>query len=201
MDVLVETGRKVNLRKTFRRRLGRLLNVLCTFNLRPVSTVVLRQYFTHVLFYVLIQEFNESESLWSYLKRKGITLSRTAIVFLKLCFILMTRKRKFEIYSNLMLLNSCILGIFYTRAFFLEKHLQKLFFSSFSGLRPATSLKKKILAQVFSYEFCKISKNTFSYGSPPVAASVIALNDVSGVFYKDEASQVMPARENSAVAG
>lgn len=38
-------------------------------------------------------------------------------------------------------------------------------------------------------------KNTFSYGSPPVAASVIALNDVSGVFYKDEASQVMPAKK------
>ena len=63
MNVLVEIGRKVNLRKTFRRRPGRLLNVLCTFNLRTVSTVVLLQYFTHVLFYVLIQEFNESESL------------------------------------------------------------------------------------------------------------------------------------------
>ena len=34
----VETGRKSNLHKTFRRRPGRLLNVLCTFNLRPVST-------------------------------------------------------------------------------------------------------------------------------------------------------------------
>ena len=34
----VDTGRKLNVRKTFRRRLGRLLNVLCPFNLRPVST-------------------------------------------------------------------------------------------------------------------------------------------------------------------
>ena len=34
----VDTGRKLNVHKTFRRRLGRLLNVLCTFNLRPVST-------------------------------------------------------------------------------------------------------------------------------------------------------------------
>ena len=34
----VDTGRKLNLHKTFRRRPGRLLNVLCTFNLRPVST-------------------------------------------------------------------------------------------------------------------------------------------------------------------
>ena len=34
----VETGRKLNLHKTFRRLPGRLLNVLCTFNLHPVST-------------------------------------------------------------------------------------------------------------------------------------------------------------------
>ena len=30
---------------------------------------------------------------------------------------------------------------------------------------------KKTLVQVFSCEFCKISKNTFSYRTPPVAAS------------------------------
>ena len=34
----VDTGRKLNVHKTFRRRPRRLLNVLCTFNLRPVST-------------------------------------------------------------------------------------------------------------------------------------------------------------------
>ena len=34
----VDTGRKLNVHKTFGRRLGRLLNVLCRFNLRPVST-------------------------------------------------------------------------------------------------------------------------------------------------------------------
>ena len=34
----VDTGRKLNVQKTFRRRPGRLLNVLCTFNLHPVST-------------------------------------------------------------------------------------------------------------------------------------------------------------------
>ena len=34
----VDTGRKLNVHKTFRRRPGRLLNVLCMFNLRPVST-------------------------------------------------------------------------------------------------------------------------------------------------------------------
>ena len=33
----VDTGRKLNVHDTFRRRPGGLLNVLCTFNLRPVS--------------------------------------------------------------------------------------------------------------------------------------------------------------------
>ena len=36
--------------------------------------------------------------------------------------------------------------------------------------RPATLLKKT-LAQVFSCEFCEISKNIYSYRTPPVAAS------------------------------
>ena len=34
----VDTGRKLNVHKTFRRRPGRLLNFLYTFNLHPVST-------------------------------------------------------------------------------------------------------------------------------------------------------------------
>ena len=34
----VATGRKLNVHKTFRRRPGRLLNILSTFNLRHVST-------------------------------------------------------------------------------------------------------------------------------------------------------------------
>ena len=38
--VTVDTGRKLNVHKMFRRRPGRLLNVLCTFNLGPVSTGV-----------------------------------------------------------------------------------------------------------------------------------------------------------------
>ena len=36
----MDTDRKLNIHKTFRRRPGRHLNVLCTFNLRPVSTGV-----------------------------------------------------------------------------------------------------------------------------------------------------------------
>ena len=31
-------------------------------------------------------------------------------------------------------------------------------------------IKKETLAQVFSCEFCEISKNTLSYKTPPVAA-------------------------------
>ena len=34
----VDTGRKLNVHTTFRRRPGSLVNVLCKFNLRPVST-------------------------------------------------------------------------------------------------------------------------------------------------------------------
>ena len=34
----IDKGRKLNVHKTFRRRPGRLLNVLCTFNLGLVST-------------------------------------------------------------------------------------------------------------------------------------------------------------------
>ena len=36
-------------------------------------------------------------------------------------------------------------------------------------------IKKETLAQVFSCEFCKISKNTYSYRTPPVAASGVFL--------------------------
>ena len=36
---------------------------------------------------------------------------------------------------------------------------------------PATLLKKEILPQVFSCEFCEISKNGFSNRTPPVAST------------------------------
>ena len=44
-------------------------------------------------------------------------------------------------------------------------------FNKVAGLKSATLLKKK-LAQVFAMNFFEISKNTFSYRTPPVAASV-----------------------------
>ena len=39
---------------------------------------------------------------------------------------------------------------------------QSLFFNKVAGLWPVTLLKKETLAQAFLYEFCEISKNTFS---------------------------------------
>ena len=51
-------------------------------------------------------------------------------------------------------------------------------------------IKKETLAQVFSCEFCEISKNTFSYRTPLVAASVVyscfstgCLSEMNSVVY------------------
>ena len=53
---------------------------------------------------------------------------------------------------------------------FTEKHLcQSLFFNKVAGA-ACNFIKKETLAQVFSCEFCEISKNTFSYRAPLVAA-------------------------------
>ena len=43
----LDTKRKLNVHKTSRRRPGRLLNVLCTFNLRVVSTA-----YGYIIFFV-----------------------------------------------------------------------------------------------------------------------------------------------------
>ena len=56
---------------------------------------------------------------------------------------------------------------------FTRKHLcQRLFFNKVAGLRP---VKKETLAQAFSCEFCKISKNTFFHRTSLVAASGLQL--------------------------
>ena len=44
-------------------------------------------------------------------------------------------------------------------------------FSKVTDIRPTTLLKKETQAQVFYCEYCEISKNTFSYATPPVATS------------------------------
>ena len=45
----VDTGRKLNVHKTFRRRPGRLLNFLCTFNIRPVANEIVAVSQTRVI--------------------------------------------------------------------------------------------------------------------------------------------------------
>ena len=53
-----------------------------------------------------------------------------------------------------------------------ENLCQSLFLNEVAGLRrPVTLFKKEALAQVFSCEFCEISKNTFLHRTPLVAAS------------------------------
>ena len=53
-------------------------------------------------------------------------------------------------------------GVLRNFAKFIGKHLcQSLFFNKVAGPRPATLFKKKTLSQLFSCEFCKISKNIF----------------------------------------
>ena len=62
----IDTGCKWNVHKTFRRRLGLLLNVLCTFNIRPVSTgilLVLTHLFVVTILLVLQPYLNVQPSL------------------------------------------------------------------------------------------------------------------------------------------
>ena len=67
----------------------------------------------------------------------------------------------------------CKKCVFKSFAKFTGKHLcQSLFFNKVAGLTPATLLKKKTLAQVFSCEFCELFKNTFFYRTPPVTGSL-----------------------------
>ena len=67
----------------------------------------------------------------------------------------------------------CKRGVLRNFAKFIGKHLyQRLFLNKVAGL-PCNFIKKEALAQVFSCEFCEISKNTFFYRTPQVAASKI----------------------------
>ena len=61
----------------------------------------------------------------------------------------------------------CEKGVLRNFAKFTGKHLcQGLFLNKVAGF-----IEKEILAQVFSCEFCEISKNTFNYRTHLVAAS------------------------------
>ena len=54
-------------------------------------------------------------------------------------------------------------------------------------------IKKETLAQVFSCEFCEISKNTFSYRTPPVAGSLSCdyLDWQFSIFWRTFKSKVL----------
>ena len=65
----VDTGQKLNVHKTFRRRPGRLVNVLCTFNLRPVSTGDINTRVTFLFFFIFdsccVKSVQIRSLLWS----------------------------------------------------------------------------------------------------------------------------------------
>ena len=42
--------------------------------------------------------------------------------------------------------------------------------------------EKTPLAQLFSYESCEIFKNTFTYGTPPVAALIFVFRTLSNIY-------------------
>ena len=57
----------------------------------------------------------------------------------------------------------CKKGVLRNFPKFTGKYLcQSLFFNKVVGLRPGIFIKKETMAQVFSCEFCEISKHTFS---------------------------------------
>ena len=69
--VLVDTRRKLNVHKTFRRRPGRLLNVFCTFNLRLVSTgIVNKTWLSCKLVIFLKESFVENLSWFIVVKKQ-----------------------------------------------------------------------------------------------------------------------------------
>ena len=62
---------------------------------------------------------------------------------------------------------------------------QSLFFNKFATLSPATLLKMRLWLRCFPSEFCKISRDTFSYRAPLVAGPEIHEKwTSSGLFFR-----------------
>ena len=83
-----------------------------------------------------------------------------------------------HIFRSISLEVHCKKGVLRNFSKFTGKHLcQSLFFIKLA----CNFIKKETLAQVFSCEFCKISKNIFFHTTPPVAASdtEIVQNEIS----------------------
>ena len=68
----VDTGHKLNVHKTFRRRPGRLLNVLCTFSLCPVSTISGEVCFIFTPQWNWETSFKNWSHLWKYSMDKNL---------------------------------------------------------------------------------------------------------------------------------
>ena len=67
----------------------------------------------------------------------------------------------------------CKNGVLRNFSKFTRQHLcQSLYFNKVAGL-ACNFIKKETLAQLFSWEFCEISKNNFFDRIPPAAASVL----------------------------
>ena len=78
-----------------------------------------------------------------------------------------------QVYSSEAVARSCSVkkGVLANFTKFTGKHLsQSLFFNKVAG-GACNFIKKESLAQVFSCEFCEISKNTVFHTTPPGAAS------------------------------
>ena len=106
------------------------------------------------------------KDLWGILEKQKKSLEVVSFYFLQNVYIFFYKLS----YHNMLQNSSSRLevlrkkGVLRNFAKFTGKHLcQSLFFNKDAGLR---------LAQVFSYEFCEISKNIFFDRTPPVAASV-----------------------------
>ena len=59
-------------------------------------------------------------------------------------------------------------------------------------------IKKETQAQVFSCEFCEISKNTFSYRATPVAASMLSFRNSEGRLFSKKFKRSFKPPQNRA---
>ena len=124
------------------------------------------------------KETGEIESFLMNSSKKWMKTQLNWSQYTMRCFMpisITTRKHYYWIISNLRR-SSVRKGVLRNLAKFTGKHLcQSLFFNIFCFLIAASGLQFyfKALTHVFSCEFYKISKNTFFYRTPPVAASVV----------------------------
>ena len=133
----VDIGRKLNVRKTFRRRPGRLLNVLCTFNLRPMSTGI-------------------CSTLVKVIAFKNIKFEGKCKGF-----------KFFQEHSCFSITANCLNSRSSHRRHSIKKVFLKIWQNSQENTCVCNFIKKETLAHVLSCEFCEMFKNTFFTEHPP----------------------------------